>query len=199
VTNGVEYNDTLWYDRLAYAVVKSGKTPEVAINIVEQAKAVNPAERLNLVQKFEQEVGGLARPDWDGMMNWQQLAELAKNGHEIGCHSISHPILPLCNDTELQDEIVLSRKILQENLNTPITSFCYPNGDGDERTISLVKETGYSQAVTTKWGQNKHGISPFTLKRFDIQSQTSRCRKGDLSISRLAWRLSPFFPKKKEM
>jgi len=196
VTNGVEYNETLWYDRLAYAAVKSGKSHEVAINMVELAKSVNAGERLNLVQKFEKEAGGLARPDWDGMMNWQQLAELTQDGHEIGCHSMTHPILPLCNDTSLQDEIVLSRKILQENLNTPITSFCYPNGDGDKRTISLVEEAGYSQAVTTKWGQNKHGNSAFMLKRFDIQSQTSRSRKGDLSESRLAWRLSPFFPKR---
>lgn len=216
VTNGIEYNDTLWYDRLAYAIVKlfeqkpedlqhhlnelnltaTGTAHEIAISIVEQAKAVNADQRLNWVKQFEQAVGGLARPDWDGMMNWQQLAQLVQDGHEIGSHSISHPILPLCNDTELQDEIVLSRKILQENLNTSITSFCYPNGDGDERTISLIKEAGYSQAVTTKWGQNQHGISPFLLKRFDIQSQTSRSRQGELSESRLAWRLSPFFPKR---
>jgi peptidoglycan/xylan/chitin deacetylase (PgdA/CDA1 family) len=193
VTNGVEYNETLWYDRLAYAAVKAGKSPT---NIVEQAKTLSVGERLNLVQKFEQEVGGLARPDWDGMMNWQQLAELAENGHEIGCHSMTHPILPLCNDTSLQNEIVLSRKILQENLNTPITSFCYPNGDADQRIINLVEEAGYTKAVTTKWGQNKNSNSPFTLKRFDIQGKTSRSRNGDLSESRLAWRLSPYFPKR---
>ena len=129
------------------------------------------------------------------MMSWEQLAILVDEEHEIGSYSISCSILPLCNDQSLQLEIFQSRHVIQQHLNVSITSFCYPNGDADERcSVRLIQEVGYCNAVTTKWGRNKKTTPFFLLKCFDIQSQTRRSQAGDLSISRLAWRISPYFP-----
>lgn len=213
-SNGMQSDDTLWYDRMAYAIVKlykqmpvdaqtrlaslgiatNGSAHEATIDAIEQAKSIHTNKRNLWIEQLEKWVGGAARPAWDGMMNQRQLSKLVQEGHEIGSHSLSHPILPLCDDAELEDEISLSRKILQDELDTPIQSFCYPNGDADKRTNDIVKAAGYPLAVTTQWGGNKPGAAPLALKRFDIQAQTSRCRNGHLSAARLAWRLSPYFP-----
>lgn len=214
VTNGIEYNEILWYDRLAYAVFKISSTStkmidnclnELSIHasgtpyiiskeIVNQAKKLSEEERLSWIKYFESISGGPSQPSWDGMMNWKQLKELINKGHEIGSHSVSHPILPLCSEIQLFNEIVQSKKIIENKVDLPISSFCYPNGSENNLVTNLVKQAGYKQAVTTKWGENTYNdYSSLLLNRFDIQNQTSISRNGLLSESRLLWRLSPFF------
>ena len=214
VSDGIDNDETLWYDRIAFAMLSlsdkdpeklqallsrfglkfSGTSKEIAIAVIEHAKTIRTDERMNWIQQLEEEAGGKMRPSWDGMMDWNQLRQLINDGHEIGCHSKSHPILPLCDDVELEEEILMSRTLIEEKLNEQIRSFCFPNGDSDERSRHLLKRVGYEQAVTTHWGQNKKGASPFELRRFDIQGRTAKSRKGELSHSRLAWRLSALFP-----
>ncbi len=215
VVDGIEHNDILWYNRFAYAILRfyeqdakavhellhefnlvTTETPHnIAINLVEQLKTLTSEERLAWVKRIENAIGGAVRPNWEGMMNWAQLRKLAHDGHEIGSHSMSHPILPFCSDTELIYEVENSRRVIQEHLNIPVESFCYPNGDYDKRILKAVQQAGYHQAVTTQWGQNQAEVSPFMLQRCDIQSQHTCSRKGSLSTSRLAWRLSRFYPR----
>jgi len=33
------------------------------------------------------------RPDWGGMMSWDQIRTMADEGHEIGSHTVTHSIL----------------------------------------------------------------------------------------------------------
>jgi peptidoglycan/xylan/chitin deacetylase (PgdA/CDA1 family) len=215
VVNNIEHDEMLWHDRLAYALSRAVEqdanitdqllsqlgiatttaTPrQLIINVVEQAKTLTPAQRLEWMSLLEDAVGGPVCPAWDGMMNWKQLQELVQDGHEIGSHSMSHPILPGCSEDQIFDEVNQSRQILQARLNIPVESFCYPNGNYDTRTLKALQQAGYHQAVTTQWGPNKLGTSLFTLRRCDIQSQHTRSRTGHLSVSRLAWRLSRFHP-----
>jgi peptidoglycan/xylan/chitin deacetylase (PgdA/CDA1 family) len=215
VTNHLDQGNLLWHDRLAYATfrlleqdpaaactlfnklnitsVESSPARGAAL-VVEQAKKQTSEQRLAWIERIEDAVGGVAYPHWDGMMQWTHLQALIKDGHEIGSHSMSHPILPHCSDTQLVEEVESSRRHLQERLATPIDSFCYPNGDYDERTLRAVQQAGYRQAVTTQWGLNTKDCSQITLRRCYIDSQQARSRKGELSMARLAWRLSDFYP-----
>ncbi|NJO15305.1 MAG: polysaccharide deacetylase family protein [Thioploca sp.] len=215
VVNSVEFNEMLWPDRLAYALSRSfeqdikttyqrlnqlgiattaATSHQLILNVVEQAKTLTSTQRSGWLSLLEDAVGGPVCPTWDGMMSWKQLQELVQSGHEIGSHSMSHPILPQCSEDQLINEVNQSRQILQARLAIPVESFCYPNGNYDARTLTALQQAGYRQAVTTQWGPNKWGTSLFTLRRCDIQSQHSRSRTGHLSVSRLTWRLSRFHP-----
>ena len=211
----IEDNDSLWHDRLGYATAKLLHTdpaaasrvlgelrvpasPDVAATVqalVERAKRLDPAQRDAFVDATERAAGGDARPAWDGMMTWEQLRAIVAGGHEVGSHSMTHQLLPQLDDAGLAYEIGESRRVLEARLGCRVETFCYPNGDADARVLQAVKDAGYARALSTRWGPNEPGASPFEVSRCDIQGATSRSRKGVLSESRLALRLSPLQPR----
>ena len=211
----IEDNDSLWHDRLGYAAAKLLQTdpaaatrvlgqlrvaasPDVAATVqalVERAKRLDPARRDAFVDATERAAGGNARPAWDGMMTWEQLRAIVAGGHEVGSHSMTHQLLPQLDDAGLAYEIGESRRVLEARLGCKVETFCYPNGDADARVLQAVKDAGYARALSTRWGPNEPGASPFEVSRCDIQGATSRSRKGVLSESRLALRLSPLQPR----
>jgi len=215
VLDHVESNQPIWHDRIGWAVrgaisrgrgndltrllqeigVKPPVTPrltELSTALAEQAKRATDAARLRLIDRIENigEIG--ERPEWDGLMGWDELAELAHEGHEIGSHTFTHTILPSCEDADLEREIIASRIALEERLGVAVASFCYPNGDWDERARAAVERAGYRWAVTCRSGPNHPGANPLLLRRFDLCAEHVAGRNGALSESVLAWRLSPF-------
>jgi peptidoglycan/xylan/chitin deacetylase (PgdA/CDA1 family) len=211
----LDEDGTLWHDRLGYATAKLLRTergaasraleelgapelPDVAATVqglVERAKRLTPARRDAFVDATERAAGGNARPAWDGMMSWDQLRAMVASGHEVGSHSMTHPLLPQLDDEALAYEVAESRRVLEAALGCPVETFCYPNGDSDARVVRAVKDAGYTRALSTRWGPNEPGTDPFDFSRCDIQGATSRTRKGELSTSRLAFRLSPLQPR----
>lgn len=210
----LEDDQTLWHDRLAYSAARLLRTdrtmaarvlgqlgapelPELATTVqglVERAKRLAPAERDAFVDAAERAAGGNVRPEWDGMMSWEQLRDLVARGHEVGSHSMTHELLPQLDDAALAYEVAESRRVLQARLGCKVETFCYPNGDADERVVRAVRDAGYERALSTRWGPNDPGTSPYQVSRCDIQGATARTRKGELSEARLALRLSPLQP-----
>lgn len=82
------------------------------------------------------------------VMGWEQIAQLADEGWEIGSHSRSHRHLSRCTDEELEDEALGSRATLEQRLRRPCRSFAYPFGDVNARVLSAVRRAGYSAAAT---------------------------------------------------
>jgi peptidoglycan/xylan/chitin deacetylase (PgdA/CDA1 family) len=211
VANATEHNETLWHDRVAYALHElwtreraSAQTflKKHAVNAhedpigaaVAHAKLMTPGAREEFVSELESVAGGALRPHWDGMMSWDELKQLHQEGHEIGSHSRSHAILPLVSDTQLNDEITGSRNQLRQRLGFEIESFCYPNGDCDARVAAAVERAGYRHAVTTRYGVNGAGTSHFLWKRCDMQGQHARTHGGAFSEGRILLRLSGRLP-----
>lgn len=71
-----------------------------------------------------------------GYMTTAQLQELAAAGWETGSHSVSHADLTQTSDVEF--EVVHSRKALETLLGVPVVTFAYPYGQANERTIRTV-------------------------------------------------------------
>jgi peptidoglycan/xylan/chitin deacetylase (PgdA/CDA1 family) len=70
-------------------------------------------------------------------------------GMEIGCHTMSHRNLDTLAYQTQYDEIVNAKKFLETELNTTITSFCFPRGRFNSDTLKIVAEAGFSSACTT--------------------------------------------------
>ena len=61
-------------------------------------------------------------------LSWDELGELYRAGHTIGCHTHTHPVLSHLNRAQWADEIDHSKKVLEDNLGCKITDFSYPYG-----------------------------------------------------------------------
>jgi peptidoglycan/xylan/chitin deacetylase (PgdA/CDA1 family) len=88
-------------------------------------------------------------------LDWGELRELLAAGWEIGSHSLHHEYLPLLSDQELRNDLSLSRQILQEHLQVPITHLSLPFGRGDRRVYLAAEEAGYVSVATLGGGKSR--------------------------------------------
>ncbi len=126
---------------------------------------------------FLESVGAAVGPiDMHGRfdaMTPAHVAELARRGHEIGSHTVHHPLLPQLSDAELDLELVESMQSLSAWIGRPPAGFCYPNGDHSERVVDAVKRAGYRYACTVDAGINMPSTDPMRMRRMDITPASS--------------------------
>jgi peptidoglycan/xylan/chitin deacetylase (PgdA/CDA1 family) len=104
-------------------------------------------------------------------MKWDEIREMKRSGLvSFGSHTVGHKILTTLTDDEINIELIESKKRLinEQAVDPSFIPFCYPNGNYNERIAKLVKDAGYSLAVTTKSGWNTFESNPFELKRIPV-------------------------------
>jgi peptidoglycan/xylan/chitin deacetylase (PgdA/CDA1 family) len=78
---------------------------------------------------------GRTSPDGPACASIDQLRPIWANGHEIGCHTYSHPAVRHMALDELKSELDRNQAALAEiNGNIVLRSFAYPYGDLSVRT-----------------------------------------------------------------
>ncbi len=120
-------------------------------------------------------MGGLLDHDHDPetcrLLSWEELEKLASAGIEIGAHTMTHRRLSDLSEAEQRDEIAESRRLIADRLSAEVTAFAYPFGtaaDYTDTTVRLVREAGFSYAVSNRYGPNLLEASPWTLRRIWI-------------------------------
>lgn len=107
-----------------------------------------------------------------------ELRDLAAAGIEIGAHTRSHADLGRVADAEqLFDEIVVSRKELEEAMGLPIRYFAFPFGmhaNLSSAAFRLAREAGYAGVCSAYGGYNFPGDDPFHIQRRCIDGITAR-------------------------
>lgn len=89
----------------------------------------------------------LDRPNY---LSTQQLEALAKNPlAEIAAHTMDHAWLAGQSTQVISYQVIQSRKFLQNLLGLPINSFAYPYGAFDDKAVSIVKQAGFTNALST--------------------------------------------------
>lgn len=177
----------------SFAAVLPDDAQRLAAEGVATARALPLERRSDAIAALEAALGGDQVPDFAAMMSWEQVRELHKAGHEIGSHSLTHPLLTDLPDERLREEVEGSGRVLSEVLGAPVSSFSYPNGRYDARVVGAVSAAGYECAVTTEWGLNRKQ-SPFELARCDMDFARLCSRRGEFSKQRLWLRLSGLSP-----
>lgn len=101
------------------------------------------------------------------LMTKSEIFEWLKAGHEIGSHTLSHVNLTAVPLRQAREEILSSKKKLEDTFGISVKHFCYPYGAYNQTIIDLVLEADYESAVTTEFGVNKEIDinNKFTLKR----------------------------------
>jgi peptidoglycan/xylan/chitin deacetylase (PgdA/CDA1 family) len=93
----------------------------------------------------------------------EQIKEIGKD-FEIGAHTMTHPDLTTLDAAKMKDEILSSKKVLEEITGAPVTSFCYPSGRFNKREKDFVRESGFTLGRTVKRFSTKKGTDPFEMQ-----------------------------------
>ena len=91
------------------------------------------------------------------------------NSFEIGAHTMTHPHLTKVPTEVARQEIVQSKKVLEDMLGTVVQSFCYPAGYFNAEVEHMVKEAGFTLARTVVRGKTDVGQNPFQITVFRDQ------------------------------
>jgi len=110
------------------------------------------------------------------MLSWKQVREMSDGGVSFGSHTLTHPFLTRIPRKQVEQEVHLSRDVIEQQIGKRVTTFAYPSGNYDSGIRRIVEEAGYSAAVTTVAGSNSVHDDVYALKRNLIQLQ-SVCHK----------------------
>jgi len=117
---------------------------------------------------------GSGRKTGNGVLSWDALRRLSREGVTLGAHTRTHPLLTRVAPALARHEIVGSQQDLQSQIGRSVPVFCFPDGDHDDTTIDILKQEGFSLAFTTELGHNDmHVAEPLRLRRTNIGRRTS--------------------------
>ena len=168
--------------RAEFAQSNLGLALEGVETLVQRMKHLSLADRQRAEADLRQRTSNfvaspLARRRFDPL-TWEQVAQLDSSLITIGSHSLSHPILPLIDDSALEREVAASRSMLEQRLGRSVDLFCYPNGAQDDRVHASVARN-YRAAVTTNYGFVRPLDDAHRLMRIPAAS----------SLPLMAWRM----------
>ena len=93
-------------------------------------------------------------PNMPRMSNDEIIA--ISNRHEIGAHTMDHPLLTEISSEEIKKQIAQSRDYLEKIIGKQVKMFAYPSGDYNTAIIDIVKLLGFKGARTTRdWSWTK--------------------------------------------
>lgn len=99
-------------------------------------------------------------------VNKEQINEMINSGLvEIGAHTLNHVYLKGMGKNKAEEEILQSKKNLEDDFAIKVESFAYPFGAYDDQIVKIVKEASFSAAVTVNPGTIQQKSNIFTLKR----------------------------------
>lgn len=163
-----------WPDwlRQASPAVESARLAEDEIErIVARLKATyTDREMMSLAEPLRQNPDASRR----NLMSWDEVRQMASGGMiRFGSHTRHHTRLTGSLPRELiQDEIVSSARVIEEQIGVRPSTFCYPNGDHCEAAVEIVRGA-YIGAVTTRTGWNSAQYDPCLLKRVGMHDDVS--------------------------
>ena len=90
-------------------------------------------------------------PEKYSAMTWEQVRVARRAGVEIGSHTCTHPRLTRVDNQQLEDELIRSKKKIENELEESVSAFCYPFGrpsDIDPHVKRVVATAGYRYATS---------------------------------------------------
>ena len=102
------------------------------------------------------------------LMSVFQVREWLASGQQIGSHTLTHPHLTSLPPQKLREEIVASKKKLEDTFGVAVRHFCYPYGEWNEQIADVVESAGYLTACCTQFGVNTCLTYAYALRRIIV-------------------------------
>lgn len=143
--------------------------------VVDALKYLSLPARTALVKQIAQE----AEVPLPGniMLTSDELRSLHREGVEIGGHTVNHPILSRVAPDVAWREINDGAAHLEAITGQRPTLFAYPNGragrDFGPEHAAMVRDAGFTHALTTDSGIGRRGSDPYALPRIALWQRSS--------------------------
>lgn len=99
-------------------------------------------------------------------LSWDQIRQMDNNPlFTIGSHTVDHKDLAEVSADVQRFEIFEGKAELEKQLGHPVRTFAYPYGAYNASAVELVREAGFSSAVTTEAGTDQVPGSQLVLHR----------------------------------
>jgi len=105
-------------------------------------------------------------------MGWREIEEMAEWGMEFGSHTVGHISLIESPEARVKEELMASKSEMEGRLGRKVVAFAYPYGKWSEQAMKLVREAGFSFAVTLEHGLNRIEecrMNPLALRRIAVE------------------------------
>jgi peptidoglycan/xylan/chitin deacetylase (PgdA/CDA1 family) len=113
--------------------------------------------------------------DWSAIVSWGALRKEVKlKTLDVGSHTINHLRLDSLSEDKAYFELQESKRLIEDKLSVDCDYFCYPNGNYNKQSISLVKSSGYKAAFSTDVGLCQSKDQIMALKRFNFPSHKTK-------------------------
>lgn len=113
-------------------------------------------------------------PDWaykqERLLTVTELKSLKRPLITIGSHSVSHPSLDKLPTEAARQEIVESKKNLEELFDKAVDLFAFPYGAYNKTLVKLVQQAGYRHAFTCFPQYESPAGYPFLIGRFEADA-----------------------------
>jgi peptidoglycan/xylan/chitin deacetylase (PgdA/CDA1 family) len=109
-------------------------------------------------------------------LTWKEVRELRAQGVRIGSHTVNHSVLYGLSWNDIENELSVSKRQIEQVLGEEITSFAYPyafpqhDRPFTEEFVRLLREQGYQNSVTTVIGRARPNDDLFRLKRLPVNN-----------------------------
>ena len=107
------------------------------------------------------------------LLDWTAARALEAAGFQCGSHTMSHPRLTDKSPDGCREELLTSRRLLEDHLGHEVTHLAYPFGSFNEKVRALVAETGYRTASSVRIGLSSSEDDVLALHRVPISGQDS--------------------------
>jgi peptidoglycan/xylan/chitin deacetylase (PgdA/CDA1 family) len=105
-----------------------------------------------------------------GRMDWSMVYELAKNGMDVGSHSMTHTFLTGMSNYALLSELMLSKQILEKYIRKRVGFLSIPHGFYSPQVLDIARDVGFRAACVSDAGYNDFtDKDAFLLKRFTMR------------------------------
>ena len=144
----------------------------------------------------------LERP---GYLSRDQVIELRAQGFEIGSHGLTHTRLTQINSAEASNELIESKRRLEDLLQEPIAGLALPCGHYNDAVLQAAWTAGYRRVMTSDFriANREHRVMPrmgpmasTTLKDFKWMLEASRAgairHRTIEAIGERLWRIANY-------
>jgi len=126
---------------------------ESLISYIWQHQNMRPDKWIELL---EQEIEHDLLPSDDyAPLSWEHVQEMSQHDFDFGSHTVSHPNMVHLSSREVEEELGVSKRTIEQHLGRPVEGFAYPIGRGehyDSRIKALVQKVGFQYACTAQLG-----------------------------------------------
>lgn len=113
-------------------------------------------------------------PD-EEMLRWSEIREMQERGISFGSHLLRHKDLTSLTASDAREELEGSKRLIEDRVGAECTSFCYPWGRHNDRSVAAVKNAGYKDAVIAiqgRWRANER-LDRYRVPRADVRKDYS--------------------------